>query len=106
MPENFSTHAKYQGGNTLQLMVKREQRSYGDHRWGTYNQIKQEGGQVRKGERGTTILVYRPPKPRDAKDSPSTDRPAGKGEEQTREREPAAQCGNGMRYSTLNRPTG
>ena len=86
LPENFSTHAKYQGGNTLQLMVKREQRSYGDHRWGTYNQIKQEGGQVRKGERGTTILVYRPPKPRDAKDSPSTDRPAGKGEEQTRER--------------------
>ena len=99
LPENFSTHAKYQGGNTLQLMVKREQRSYGDHRWGTYNQIKQEGGKVRKGERGTTILVYRAPKPRDAKDSPSTDRPAGKGEEQTRER-----TGRPMwkRYSVFN----
>ena len=86
LPENFSTGAKYQGGNTLQLMVKREQRSYADHRWGTYNQIKQEGGQIRKGERGTTILVYRPPKPRDDKDAPSTDRPTGQGEERTGER--------------------
>ena len=61
MPENFSTGARYQGGNALQLMVKRTGRAYNDHRWGTYNQIKQAGGQVRKGERGTTILVYKPP---------------------------------------------
>ena len=61
MPENFSTGARYQGGNALQLMVKRTGRAWNDHRWGTYNQIKQAGGQVRKGERGTTILVYKPP---------------------------------------------
>ena len=61
MPENFSTGARYQGGNALQLMVKRTGRDWNDHRWGTYNQIKQAGGQVRKGERGTTILVYKPP---------------------------------------------
>ena len=59
MPENFSTEAPYQGGNALQLMVKRTQRAYGEHRWGTYRQIKEAGGQVRKGERGTTVLVYK-----------------------------------------------
>ena len=52
----------------LQLMIKREQRGYADHRWGTYNQIKQAGGQVRKGERATTILVYKPPRLADGKD--------------------------------------
>ena len=62
MPENFSTGARYQGGNALQLMVKRTGRAYNDNRWGTYKQIKEAGGQVRKGERGTTVLVYKPPK--------------------------------------------
>ena len=62
MPENFSTGAHYQGGNALQLMVKRTQRAYNDNRWGTYKQIKEAGGQVRKGERGTTVLVYKPPR--------------------------------------------
>ena len=62
MPENFSTGARYQGGNALQLMVKRTGRAYNDNRWGTYKQIKEAGGQVRKGERGTTVLVYKPPR--------------------------------------------
>ena len=62
MPENFSTAARYQGGNALQLMVKRTQRAYNDNRWGTYKQIKEAGGQVRKDERGTTVLVYKPPR--------------------------------------------
>ena len=60
MPANFSTGARYQGGNALQLMVKRTQRAWNDNRWGTYKQIKEAGGQVRKGERGTTVLVYKP----------------------------------------------
>ena len=60
MPANFSTAARYQGGNALQLMVKRTQRAWNDNRWGTYKQIKEAGGQVRKGERGTTVLVYKP----------------------------------------------
>ena len=59
MPENLSTGKRYQGGNALQLMVKRTRRAWNDHRWGTYRQIKEAGGQVRKGERGTTILVYK-----------------------------------------------
>ena len=69
MPENFSSGARYQGGNALQLMVKRTGRAYGDHRWGTYRQIKEAGGQVRKGERGTTVLVYKPAVRADGKDT-------------------------------------
>ena len=69
MPENFSTGARYQGGNALQLMVKRTQRAWNDNRWGTYKQIKEAGGQVRKGERGTTVLVYKPPKRADGKEA-------------------------------------
>ena len=69
MPKNFSTGARYQGGNALQLMVKRTGRAYGDHRWGTYRQIKEAGGQVRKGERGTTVLVYKPAVRADGKEA-------------------------------------
>ena len=50
-------------------MVKRTGRAWNDHRWGTYNQIKEAGGQVRKGERGTTILVYKPPMRADGKEA-------------------------------------
>ena len=28
----------------------------GDNRWGTHNQIREAGGQVRKGEKGTQVL--------------------------------------------------
>ena len=81
LPENFSTDARYQGGNVLQLMIKREQRGYADHRWGTYNQIKQAGGQVRKGERGTTVLVYKPPQRADGKEAdPKTRDDGSRGE--------------------------
>ena len=30
----------------------------GDHRWGTYRQIEAAGGQVRRGEKGTTVLFF------------------------------------------------
>ena len=77
MPENFSTRARYQGGNALQLMVKRTQRAFNDHRWGTYNQIKEAGGQVRKGERGTTVLVYKPAVRADGKEATPGERAEG-----------------------------
>ena len=61
MPENFSTGQAYRGGNAIHLMVKGAEKAHNDNRWGTYNQIKEEGGQVRKGEKGVSILVYKPP---------------------------------------------
>ena len=78
MPENFSTGARYQGGNALQLMVKRTGRAYNDNRWGTYKQIKEAGGQVRKGERGTTVLVYKPAERADGAEATPGDGPEHK----------------------------
>ena len=40
----------------------------GDNRWGTYNQIREAGGQVRTGERGTRVLFFTDRTARAAKD--------------------------------------
>ena len=34
-------------------------KGYSDNRWGTYKQIKELGGQVRKGEKGSHVLFYK-----------------------------------------------
>ena len=56
--ENFSTGNKYSGGNSLYLMSRAIRDGRGDNRWGTYNQIREAGGQVRKGEKGTQVLFF------------------------------------------------
>ena len=56
--ENFSTGQKYNGGNSLYLMSRAIREGRGDNRWGTYNQIREAGGQVRKGEKGTQVLFF------------------------------------------------
>ena len=56
--ENFSTGKKYTGGNSLYLMSRGIRDGRGDNRWGTYNQIREAGGQVRKGEKGTQVLFF------------------------------------------------
>ena len=56
--ENFSTGNKYSGGNSLYLMSRGIRDGRGDNRWGTYNQIREAGGQVRKGEKGTQVLFF------------------------------------------------
>ena len=67
-PENFSTGKKYSGGNSLYLMSRAERDGRGDNRWGTYNQIREAGGQVRKGEKGTQVLFFTDKNSRAAKD--------------------------------------
>ena len=57
-PENFTTGKSYTGGNSLYLMSRGIRQSFGDNRWGTYKQIADAGGQVRKGERGTQVLFF------------------------------------------------
>ena len=56
--ENFSTGKRYTGGNSLYLMSRAIRDGRGDNRWGTYNQIREAGGQVRKGEKGTQVLFF------------------------------------------------
>ena len=66
--ENFSTGQKYSGGNSLYLMSRAIRDGRGDNRWGTYNQIREAGGQVRKGEKGTQVLFFTDRNSRVAKD--------------------------------------
>ena len=66
--ENFSTGKKYSGGNSLYLMSRAIRDGRGDNRWGTYNQIREAGGQVRKGEKGTQVLFFTDRNSRVAKD--------------------------------------
>ena len=67
-PENFSTGKQYTGGNHVYLMSRAIRDGRGDNRWGTYNQIREAGGQVRKGEKGTQVLFFTKLNSRAAKD--------------------------------------
>ena len=58
-PRNFKTKRGYNGGNLLLLMTVGMKRGYGDPRWGGFGQIRSAGGQVRRGETGTPVLVVR-----------------------------------------------
>jgi len=53
-PVSMSTGKHYNGINRFILMTQ----PYCDSRWGTYNAWKKEGGQVRKGEKGTPIILF------------------------------------------------
>ena len=68
MPTNVDTDRSYRGGNSLHLAAVQQEMGYGDVRWCTYRQIQTQGGQVRKGERGTRILSFQ-----DRKRLPVTD---------------------------------
>ena len=56
LPENIQTGRPYRGGNAVYLSVTQTAKGYRDHRWATYKQIKDLGGQVRKGEKATDVL--------------------------------------------------
>ena len=58
-PVNFTTQRKYRGNNWILLMVTAATRAYADNRWAGFGQIRAAGGMVRKGEKGTPILVWR-----------------------------------------------
>jgi antirestriction protein ArdC len=59
MPYNPTTGKEYRGMNALWLMSRAESRGYGDARWMTYRQAQEQGGQVRKGEKGTPIQFWK-----------------------------------------------
>ena len=58
-PKNIQTDKPYRGGNSVYLSVTQTAKGYSDHRWATYKQIKEMGGQVRKGEKATHVLFYK-----------------------------------------------
>lgn len=54
-PYNPTTGEQYHGGNVINLLMQ----GYQDPRWMTFNQAKNIGAQVRKGEHGSRIIYWR-----------------------------------------------
>lgn len=57
-PRNATTGHKYRGINIL-LLMSHPLSFESDPRWCSYNQAKEQGWQVRKGEKGTRIYYYK-----------------------------------------------
>lgn len=55
LPYNAATGKEYRGMNTIWLHMQ----GYSDPRWMTYRQAEGEGGQVRKGSKGTKIVYWK-----------------------------------------------
>ncbi|TKI07546.1 ArdC family protein [Martelella alba] len=58
LPSNYATGVAYSGMNIMLLWCSASKQGFSDPRWMTYKQAQAEGGQVRKGERGTTAIFY------------------------------------------------
>ena len=58
LPYNVKTGKPYRGGNSVWLASTANRRQYSDERWGTFKQIKDLGGQVRRGQKGIHILFW------------------------------------------------
>ena len=59
-PTSMSTGREYRGINWLILGMARAANGYTSGRWATYKQWKSRGAQVRKGERGEMVVLYKP----------------------------------------------
>ncbi|HCM9655503.1 DUF1738 domain-containing protein [Enterobacter mori] len=59
LPANFSTDTAYSGINIMLLWCSATKQGFQDSRWLTYKQAQELGGQVRKGETGTTAIFYK-----------------------------------------------
>ncbi|WP_263054200.1 ArdC family protein [[Curtobacterium] plantarum] len=58
LPSNFATGISYSGMNIMLLWCSASEQGFCDSRWMTYKQAQAVGGQVRKGEHGTTAIFY------------------------------------------------
>jgi antirestriction protein ArdC len=58
LPSNYATGAAYSGMNIMLLWCSASKQGFSDSRWMTYKQAQVAGGQVRKGEHGTTAIFY------------------------------------------------
>lgn len=59
-PINALSKRPYRGINVLTLWIAAVVKGYENGIWGTYNQWKEQGAQVRKGEQATTVVLWKP----------------------------------------------
>jgi len=60
LPYNGVTNHQYQGVNIWNLMLTGLAKGYGSNQWATYKQWSSVGGQVRKGERSSVAVFFKP----------------------------------------------
>ena len=60
LPSNAATGKRYRGVNVMLLWATASEAGYGDSRWLTFKQAKELGGHVRKGEKSTAVVFWRP----------------------------------------------
>ncbi len=58
-PINVTSRKPYRGINTLCLWSAAQTKGYNSAEWATYQQWQEKGGQVRKGEKSTTVVFWR-----------------------------------------------
>ncbi|MGX8012759.1 ArdC family protein [Mesorhizobium sp. ORM8.1] len=58
-PTNVASDRRYRGINTVALWVAAMANGYSDCLWGSYRQWQDAGAQVRKGERSTTVVLWK-----------------------------------------------
>jgi antirestriction protein ArdC len=72
LPLSMSTGRAYRGVNTFLLAITAQAAGYSSPWWGTYRQIAERGGQVRKGERSTSVILWSKVAPRTRRPLPPT----------------------------------
>ena len=60
IPHNGVTGHQYQGVNVWNLMMTGWAKQYTSSQWATYKQWSDKGGQVRKGEKSTVAVYFKP----------------------------------------------
>lgn len=60
VPINAKTSNTYNGINTVLLWCRGAEESYPTNTWATYKQWQDLGAQVTKGEKGSSIVIYKP----------------------------------------------
>jgi len=73
VPANGISKRPYHGINRVILWTSALVAGYPNHAWATYRQIQEAGGQVRKGEKGTRVMLYRPLEQNDENDATSSE---------------------------------
>lgn len=60
LPENVASHKAYRGANVWILFCEQFNKGYTVPIWGTFKQWKEKGCPVRKGEKSTVVLLWKP----------------------------------------------
>jgi antirestriction protein ArdC len=59
MPTSFGSKKPYRGINVFLLAIKAWAHDYSSNYWLTFHQARQNGGKVRKGEKGSLVLFWK-----------------------------------------------